>query len=361
MDHLDHLRQRIRRLDAAILTLISERLEVALEIGAAKRAEGVPLRDYAVEKAVLERAAATATDLGVEPELAHAVTQLLIEEAVRIQEERHFSSYGGDAERILIVGGRGQMGRWFARFFANQGHQVVIHDPRPGDDFPAATSLADGLAAASLAVVATPLGRVAAVLEEIAALGFAGTLFDIASLKGHLAPAFARLRECGIAATSVHPMFGPGARTLADKVICLCDTGNATATARVEALFRDTAATLVRLSLDEHDRIAAYVLGASHLLNLLFARVLEQSGLERRDLEAVGSTTFQAQMATTATVVGDNPELYFDIQRLNPYTPQVHAGFARTLAEWSRAVAGGDGEAFAAAMVAARRWAEHQA
>jgi len=359
MDHLDQLRQRIRRLDAAILTLISERLELAVEIGAEKRDAGIPLRDYAVEKNVLARAASTAGDLGVQPELARAVTQLLIEEACRVQEERHYSSYAGDAERILVVGGRGQMGRWFARFFANQGHRVLVYDPQAGvDDFETASSLAAGLAQASLAVVATPLRSVAGVLEEIVDLGFAGTVFDIASLKGHLAPTFARLRQRGIAATSLHPMFGPGALILSDKVICLCDTGAPEATARVEALFRDTAATLVRLSLEEHDRIAAYVLGASHLVNLLFARVLEQSGLPLEVLEQVGSTTFHGQMATTATVVRNDPEMYFDIQRLNPDTPQVHAAFARALADWTRAVESGDGAAFATAMVAARGWAE---
>jgi chorismate mutase/prephenate dehydrogenase len=347
MDRLEGLRQRIRRLDAALLALVSERMELALEIGAAKRAAGIPLRDYAVEKNVLARAAANASDLGLPPELARAVTELLIEEACRLQEAKHFSAYQGDAEAILILGGEGKMGRWFARFFADQGHRVAIWDPEAAKrgvhgDFPHTGTLEAGLREASLALVATPLARAGEDLVAVAEAGFRGTLWDIASLKSHLRPALEHVRGRGVAVTSVHPMFGPGARTLSGRVICLCDCGDAEATAHVEGLFRDTAATLVRLSLDEHDRAAAYVLGLSHLINLVFAHTLADSDLSRAALEAVGSTTFQAQMGTTESVIAENPDLYYDIQRLNPYSARLYQSLQRSLAEWTRWVTEGD-------------------
>jgi chorismate mutase/prephenate dehydrogenase len=139
-------------------------------------------------------------------------------------------------------------------------------------------------------------------------------------------------------------------------VIVLCDCGAPAATERVAALFRETAVTLVPLSLARHDEIAAHVLGLSHLVNLVFARALAGSGLTRAELAAVGSTTFQAQLAATANVVGESPELYFAIQKLNPFTPRAHAGLAAVLSEWSGWVARGDAPAFAAAMRDARAW-----
>jgi len=357
MDRLEGLRQRIRRLDAALLALVSERMQLALEIGAAKRAAGIPLRDYAVEKNVLARAATNATDLGLTPELARALTELLIDEACRLQEEQHFSAYQGDAESILILGGEGKMGRWFARFFANQGHRVRVYDPLAGPgEWPRVASLAEGLEGSSLALVATPLGRVAEDLLAIAEHGFAGTVWDVASLKSHLKPALERVRASGIAVTSVHPMFGPGARTLSGRVICLCDCGDPNATAHVEGLFRDTAATLVRLSLDEHDRAAAYVLGLSHLVNMVFAHTLSESAFTRAELDAVGSTTFQAQMGTTASVIAETPDLYYDIQRLNPYSAELYESLQKSLADWTRWVREGDYDAFARGMTQGRAW-----
>lgn len=356
---IDSLRQRMRRLDAAVLALVAERMSLARDIGEMKRQAHIPLRDFAVEKRVLARAESHAAELGLSPDLARGVMQQLIDEACRVQEQSHFSAFRGEAERILIVGGLGQMGQWFARFLTNQGHAVRVYDRREGaSEYPIAGSLAEGLANSSLVLVAVSLDRVGEVVSEITRLGFRGTLFDIASLKSHLAANLAEARAQGVAVTSIHPMFGPGARVLSDKVICLCDCGDPAANARVAALFDDTAATLVRLSLEEHDRLAAYLLGLSHLVNLLFARALSESGRTVDELSAVGSTTFRAQMATAGSVLLEDAELYYGIQALNPFSPEVYAGVRRALDDWSRWATEGDPEAFAAAMARARRWLE---
>lgn len=356
-ERLEQLRRRIRNLDSALLGLVAERMELAREVGRSKHEAGIPLRDFEVERRVLDRAAQSAGDLGLAPELARAVMKQLIEEACRLQEIEHYSAFSGEAESILVVGGAGRMGRWLTRFFETQGHRVRIHDPHAGaSDLEPVASLAEGLRSASIVFVAVPLDRVSEVIDEIVAAGFSGVLCDIASLKEHLKPSLARARESGIAVTSIHPMFGPGARTLSDKVICLCDCGVTTATQRVAALFRDTAATLVPLSLERHDEIAAYVLGLSHFVNLLFARVLVRSGLSFAELAAVGSTTFQSQFATTANVARDNAEMYFSIQKSNRFSEGVYRHLEYAAAEWIGWVEGGDAAAFREAMEGLRDW-----
>jgi chorismate mutase/prephenate dehydrogenase len=112
----------------------------------------------------------------------------------------------------------------------------------------------------------------------------------------------------------------------------------------------------VDLSLDEHDRIASYVLGLSHLTNILFTRVLMRGGDPFDAINRVGSTTFHSQMATTATVMRDNPELYFAIQKLNPYTPRLYAAIADELAALTRAVGANDRDAFVSLMRAGQQW-----
>lgn len=356
---LDDLRQRIQRMDAAVLALVAERMSLAREIGEVKRHAGIPLRDFAVEKQVLGRAEAQADSLGLSRDVARTVMQQLIDESCRLQEQDHRPEYRGQAERVLIVGGLGQMGQWFARYFTNQGHAVQLFDRREGpSDYPIVLSLAEGLAQASLVLVAVSLESVGEVVREIARLGYRGTLFDIASLKSHLAPDFAEARAMGVSVTSVHPMFGPGARALSDKVICLCDCGDHAANARVAALFEETAATLVHLSLEEHDRLAAYLLGLSHFINLLFARALATSGRSVAELSAVASTTFRAQMTTTESVLLEDPELYYAIQALNPFSPDVFAGLKKALDDWTGWIGNRDLTSFSDAMVDARRWLE---
>ena len=174
----------------------------------------------------------------------------------------------------------------------------------------------------------------------------------------HLRPAMDRAVAASVAVTSVHPMFGPDVRTLSDRVICICDCGNAEATERVTGLFSGTAATLVPLDFEKHDRIVSYVLGFSHLLNLLFAQVLAGGPLAFDDLDRVGSTTFHAQMETTRTVVEEDPDLYYSIQRLNPFTAELYDLVRDRLGELTAAVGGEDRSTFADMMERSRRWLE---
>jgi chorismate mutase/prephenate dehydrogenase len=359
-ERLDRLRRRIRNLDAALLGLMAERMELAREVGQEKRGAGIPLRDFEVEKRVLARAAASAETLGLAPDLARGVMRQLVEEACRVQEIDHFSRYSGAAESILVVGGAGKMGHWLVRFFETQGHRVLIFDPAPaprsGAGAESVPTLGAGLAAASMVFVAVPLDRMSAAVEEIVGLGWKGLLCDVASVKEHLRPALEAARANGVAVTSIHPMFGAGARTLSDKVICLCDCGVPEATDRVAALFRETAVTLVPLSLERHDEIASYVLGLSHFLNLLFARVLATSGLSFAELAAVGSTTFHSQFATTESVVRENPRLYYEIQRSNRFSERVYREVEKAAADWIGWVEESDPERFAEAMVGLTGW-----
>jgi len=357
MTQLERLRERIGQLDEDILRLIAARMETAQAIGQHKKREGIPLRDWNVERQVLDRAARQATDFGLPAQVARSIMQTLIAAARAEQERTSFSSYRGTAESIVIIGGRGKMGCWFADFFGNQGHRVSVYDTRrDGGAPPGAPTLEAALDGTSCALIAVPLDTVPGVIDELAARRYGGMVFDIASLKGHLKPAIARARSANLAVTSIHPMFGPGARTLSDQVICICDCGDDQATRRIEAFFADTAATLVRLSLDEHDRIISYVLGLSHLTNLVFTKVLMGSGLRFDDLNKVGSTTFHSQMTTTSTVIQENPDLYYAIQRINPFSDELSESFKRELETISGWVRNEDRQAFVDMMRAGRQW-----
>lgn len=357
MKRLEILRASIRDLDRAILQLIAARMETAKVIGELKKSEGIPLRDWNVERAVLDGAAETAGELGLSKHMARAVMQVLVAESRAEQERASFSTYRGTAESILIIGGRGKMGRWFADFFGNQGHRVDVYDARPnGANGTGAATFEAALEGTSCVLIATPLDVVPSIIEQLTEVGYGGVVFDIASLKGHLKPAISGAREAGLALTSIHPMFGPSARTLSDQVICICDCGNAEATRKVEAFFTGTAATLVKLSLDEHDRIVSYVLGLSHLTNLVFTKVLMESGTPFEQLNRVGSTTFHSQMTTTSTVIQENPDLYYAIQRFNPFSAELCESFRRgfeTIAGWVRDE---DREAFVEMMQAGKQW-----
>lgn len=352
MSSLEQLRQRIREIDADLLRLVADRTETAKAIGQQKKLAGIALRDWDVERQVLDRAARQADELGLPRSAVRAFMQRLIATSRDEQERTSYSTYRGAAESIVVIGGAGKMGRWFVDFFGNQGHRVSAYDAAE----PVWAGLGAALEGTSCALIATPLDAVPDAIDQLVAASYDGVAFDIASLKSHLKPAVTRARAAGLRLTSVHPMFGPNARTLSDQVICVCDCGDADATRQVEAFFADTAATLVKLSLDEHDRIVSYVLGLSHLTNIIFTRVLMGSGLPFDAINRVGSTTFHSQMATAETVIQENPELYYAIQKLNPFSTELHESFQRELETISGWLHTGDLQAFREMMQAGRKW-----
>ncbi len=350
------LRDRIAAIDERILRLARERIGCAEKIGQVKVGEGRPVRDFSRERVVLERTRAVCAELGLPFELGEGVLHVLIEEAVRVQEAQRESTPAAETRNALVVGGGGGMGRWLCRYLEAQGHGVTVVDPAGGpQDLPAVESLAAGWAAADVVALAVPLHAGAKLWDTVLDLPPRPLVFDIFSLK---TPVADRIREAvgrGHLAASVHPMFGPSARLLSGRALVICDTGCAPATERVRDLFEATSLDLVEIPLDEHDRRMADVLGLSHAVSLVFARALATSSLESAEIGETASTTFRRQARTTAEVAGENPSLYFEIQALNPHTPEALGRLAETLEALRSEIAEGRRDDFAAAMRNGRR------
>ncbi|MDD5090667.1 MAG: prephenate dehydrogenase/arogenate dehydrogenase family protein [Candidatus Wallbacteria bacterium] len=356
MTRIDDLRKQIRESDASLIEIIGTRLRLAAEIGELKKQSGIPLKDYEVEKTVLESAAAAAENNGVPADLAREVMRALIRESCIEQERLSYSGYKGDLERILVIGGGGGMGQWLCGFFAGQGHSVTVLDPRGAEGFQICADLKSGIESATCIAIATPLETVPDMIRAVADSGFRGVAFDIASLKGFLTESLAYAKGLGVQVCSIHPMFGPSVRTLSDRVICFCDCGSARANAVVEGFFSQTAVSRVRLSIDEHDRAVSYVLGLSHLINVVFMDMLVKSDFSYQDLLRIASTTFLSQMVTTESVIRENPELYYAIQQLNPFRERLYAELKTVTAGLTDAVLDENPKRFCDSFAAGAKW-----
>jgi chorismate mutase/prephenate dehydrogenase len=344
-------RAAIESLDARILDLVVRRLAAARAIGEFKGRRGIPLRNFEVEAQVCTRLEDLAMASGQNRDLGRDLALFLIERSLETQAPILESAYAGDRLKALVIGGMGGMGRWLSGFLAGQGHDVRVLDPRPGDcPWPRAASLEEGVSRADLVVVSVPMSACARVLQEIAACRPSAVVAEICSLKGHLLATMERLREAGLRLVSFHPMFGPDVRMLSGRNIAVCTEGREEDRGLIKGLFASTSANLVEMCVPEHDQRMARVLGLSHLVNLTFARALSHSGQEFCDLGATSGVTFLKQVATARDVVGENPELYYEIQVLNAVTPETFSWMERAIAEYRGAIERGDESAFVALM-----------
>ena len=358
--NLDQLRQRLTQVDRELLKLAKERQDLVGQVGAHKIAHGVPTRDYERERDVLKGARDLAESIGLDPDLAEAVLQLLIRSSLMQQEETRVAAVtAGAGKRALVIGGCGQMGAWFVRFLASQGYGITIADPgAPHEQANVVRDWRDLTVDHDLIVVAAPIKVTADILGELAEIKPPGVILDIGSLKTPLRDGLSRLAAAGCRVTSIHPMFGPDTRLLSNRHVIFCDVGNADATAVARELFAATMAERIEMSLDEHDRLIAYVLGLSHALNLAFFTALAESGELVPRLKHMSSTTFDAQLKVASLVAYDNPHLYFEIQALNEYG-YTSLEALRSAAEKIQAlIAGGDEQGFVALMESGRQYLE---
>lgn len=347
---LDGLRARIAAVDARLVALVAERLALVHEIGAAKRTGGLPVRSYGTETEVLERLRHLAGVHRLDERVADALGEVLIGESVRAQEEAH-ARPTVPAQRILLVGGAGKMGRWLVRFFSVQGHEVVTCDPAgPVPGVPSVDDLALGVRSADAVLVATPLAAGARVLADVLALHPRALVADIFSLKSHVVDLLRDAAAGGLRVASLHPLFGPGVRTLSGRVLAVCECGNPAAVDAAAALWGETALTITRLPVEHHDRYMMYVLGLSHLSAILFFTTLARGPHSYAELARLASTTFLKEARTAVEVARENPRLYHEIQHLNDHSAALFAEVRGALAELEAAALDADPQRFIACM-----------
>jgi len=349
---LEDLRRRLNDIDRRLLAIVAERKGVSGEVARVKRATGTPTRDYEREREVILGVRAAAAELGLAPTLAEDLLRLLIRSSLTTQERASVVAQGaGSGRRVLVIGGAGLMGRWFVEFLSSQGFAVEVADPagaRSGgtgvEDWRKTDLQHDFI------VLATPLGVTDGILKDLALRRPPGVIFDIGSLKSPLRAGLHALRSHGCKVTSVHPMFGPDTELLSGRHVIFVDLGNAAALEAVQQLFAPTMAERIVMSLDEHDRLIAYVLGLSHALNIAFFTALADSGEAAPRLARLSSTTFDAQLDVASRVARESPDLYYEIQSLNDYGAESLEALSQAVERIRTAVLSQDYATFVALM-----------
>ncbi|HTT01205.1 MAG TPA: prephenate dehydrogenase/arogenate dehydrogenase family protein [Steroidobacteraceae bacterium] len=355
---LADLRDSLNDLDRQLLALVARRQAVSREVARVKRETGYPTRDYQRERDVIMDARAVAGELGVPPALAESLMRLLIRSSLTTQERASVAAHAvGSGRRALVIGGGGKMGRWFVEFLASQGFAVEVSDPAGAPS--GAAAIGDWRQSdlrQDFIVLATPLGITDPMLKELALRRPRGVVFDVGSLKSPLRSGLLALKSHGCKVASIHPMFGPDTELLSGRHIIFVDLGSAEALASVRELFAPTMAEQVIMSLDEHDRLIAYVLGLSHALNIAFFTALAESGEAAPRLAKMSSTTFDAQLDVAARVATDSPELYYEIQSLNDYGAESLEALAKAVERIRTSVLSADHDGFVALMDRGREY-----
>jgi prephenate dehydrogenase len=260
--------------------------------------------------------------------------------------------------RMLIVGGTGGTGSWFARYFKDHGFLVSVWGPsgrvdvaeRLGVEF--ACDLLAEVADSDVVLLSVPIKETAKVVEEVAPRMKAGSLLmDVTSLKAGPMEAMMKWAPEGVEVLGTHPMFGPTIPTIRGQTVILvpaagrCDSW----LSPMEEIFREGGARVEVLEAEEHDRIMAVIQALTHFAYISIGSTLRSLDFNVAHSRRFMSPVYEIMIDFVGRILAQSPELYASIQE-NPEAERVREAYIEECKRLARLADDGDLSGFMDAM-----------
>lgn len=240
-----------------------------------------------------------------------------------------------------IIGGTGQMGRFFAGVFEATGWEVIVSGTK--------TSLTnqDVAEMADLVMVSVPIRATVGVIREVAGLLTEEQVFcDLTSLKVEPVRAMLSSRAEVI---GLHPMFGPNTASLRGQTIVATPARCGKETLEgLLSIFRDQGAAITLSTPEDHDRMMAVIQGLTHFGTLAKAEAIRRTGADVAETLLFTSPVYRIEMGLVGRLLAQDAGLYGDMLQMNPAVPEVLAQFEEAVRTLREIVESGDDERFRA-------------
>ncbi|MDR3568360.1 MAG: prephenate dehydrogenase/arogenate dehydrogenase family protein [Syntrophobacteraceae bacterium] len=225
---------------------------------------------------------------------------------------------------VAIIGGQGEMGRLFTKFFTSYGFPVQVADL----DTPLTPECA--MRESDIVVFAVPLHKTVAIIGELVSLARPGQLLmDLTSLKS--APVKEMLRSPA-SVVGLHPMFGGRVATFAGQTLAACPARISPQRWQwLRGLFVARGIRVKECTPEEHDRMMSIIQVLFHLMTMLAGRTLRKLGIDIRETLEYTSPIYRIEMNLAGRIFAQSPELYAAITQMNPNTGQILAQLKESL------------------------------
>jgi len=238
------------------------------------------------------------------------------------------------------------MGRWFASFLLKDGKEVVITGRNEKKLLEAKRELgvevatnAEAVKSADVVLLSVPIDNFEPVVQEIQPDIRPGqVVIEITSLKMLPVEIMHKHIKAGLT-LGVHPMFGPGAGSIANQNFILTPTnGDETALAqKVKEYLAASGARVTLMSPQGHDEMMAVILGLPHFIALVAADTLLDLG-SLKQMEAIGGSTYKLLLTLVGSVLSEDPEFYASLQMSLPNMAKIEELFQGKIKSWAELV-----------------------
>ncbi|MCL4410549.1 MAG: bifunctional chorismate mutase/prephenate dehydrogenase [Gammaproteobacteria bacterium] len=304
-ERLKALRDQIDATDSELVQVLAKRMALSRQIGDVKQELGQPLYVPAREAALISARRAEAEEAGLSGDLVEDVLRRTMRESYLRQRNQGFQRTGVADRAVVVVGGQGQLGSFFARWFELSQYRVIIIDRDNLGELSAAVR------DAALVLVSVPVALTVDVIETLPNLPDDCILADLTSVKS--APLAAMMARHSGPVLGLHPMFGPGIPTFAKQTILVTPGRDAQASQWLLRQFEIWGVRLHELSAERHDRAMSVIQVMRHLSTFVYGYHLVHEDVELDELVALSSPIYRLELMMVGRLFAQSPELYADI------------------------------------------------
>jgi len=244
--------------------------------------------------------------------------------------------------RVAIIGGTGQMGGWFTKYFSKQGASVIVSGRNKEkllkirDEF--GVEIADNVnivEGADRVLICVSIENFEDVVKEIHSnVEPHQIVMDICSIKE--LPVDIMHKYLGEAVTlGTHPMFGPSADSLENQNFVLTPTHD-----RERQFANDfkqwlevRKARVSIMSPKRHDQLMSVILGLAHFVGAVACdTLLSQSDFV--EMNKVAGPSYKTLLKLAEGVTSQDPSFYASLQMNLPKVEEIESLFYEKAGEW---------------------------
>jgi prephenate dehydrogenase len=244
--------------------------------------------------------------------------------------------------KIAIIGGAGKMGQWIARYLSTEDVKIAIADIRNDDISRSKLEITGDLLpekeavnGAEIVVMAVPIES----LEEAARsvvpyIDEKQILIDISSIKSKPIEILHKYYKNN-PVLGIHPMFGPGAKSISQKNFVLTPTNEREGKLadNAEHYLKERRAVVYRMSPLEHDKLMTIVLGLPSFIATITADTLLENDKLDIAINVCGSSYRMLQMLIES-VIEEDANLYATLQTNLPGMIGLAELYKEKIGDW---------------------------
>jgi prephenate dehydrogenase len=256
--------------------------------------------------------------------------------------------------RILILGGTGETGSWFACYFRDKGFDVAVWGPSGKSEVAERLGVRYAhdklreIEESDIVLISVIIEKTVEVIREVAPHMHAGSLImDVTSIKSGPMKAMKIFAPKGVEVLGTHPMFGPTMPSLCGQTIILTpvDGKSEKWLPIIQSLFESDGAHIEILDAEEHDEIMAVVQALTHFAYIGIGAAMRALDFDVERSRKFMSPVYEIMIDFVGRILDQNPELYASIQK-NPKSVAVRQTYVAECMRLCEKADAGDLEGF---------------